>query len=257
MYYIKSTSGTVWNLVIIWGRRCYASSACISYMQTLIHKECNYNIYLHTSSACEDSDSFVKCFLPSVKWLDCMSDTAMLSKGSNCYYYIICVWILERLFSTNYVLVPNWQLWGLKSAVPIHRVGPVAECALPTLPCTLVLCTAIAPAGLGGTLLVLQFSGETVACAGHVCCSQGFLTKLGHLNRNPSLVPLCGDERAVQEVAGKGCTAAAPAAPASSLQPSPSSSTGQLPWPAESSQGQSQLGKTVTRDPGAGGGLCF
>lgn len=134
MYYIKNTSGTVWNLVIIWGRRCYASSACISYMQTLIHKECNYYIYLHTSSACEGADSFFKCFLPSVKWLDCTSDTAMLSKWSNCCYYIICVWILEKLFRTNYVLMPNWQLWGLKSAVHIHEVGPVAECALSARP---------------------------------------------------------------------------------------------------------------------------
>lgn len=157
MYYIKSTSGTVWNLVIIWGRRCYASSACISYMQTLIHKECNYYIYLHTSSACEGADSFVKCFLPSVKWLDCMSDTAMLSKGSNCYYYIICVWILEKLFSTNYVLVRNWQLWVLKSAVHIHGVGIMAECALSTLPCTSGSCTDItlgSPGGLLQTLLV-------------------------------------------------------------------------------------------------------
>lgn len=141
----------MWNLVIIWGRRCYASSACISYMQTLIHEKCNYYIYLHTSSACEGADSFVKCFLPSVKWLDCMSDTAMLSKGSNCYYYIICVWILERLFSRNYVLVLNWQLWGLKSAVHICGVGPVAECALPTLSCTSELGTAITPGSLGGS----------------------------------------------------------------------------------------------------------
>lgn len=169
MYYIKSTSGTVWNLVIIWGRRCYASSACISYMQTLIHKECNYYIYLHTSSACEGADSFVKCFLPSVKWLDCMSDTAMLSKGSNCYYCIICVRFPERLFSTNYVLVPNWQLWGLKSAVHIHRAGPGAGCALPTLPCTSESGTAIAPGALQvllQILLVLQSAGETVAWAG-------------------------------------------------------------------------------------------
>lgn len=36
-------------------------------MQTLIHRECNYYIYLHTSSAYEGVDSFVKCFLPSVK----------------------------------------------------------------------------------------------------------------------------------------------------------------------------------------------
>lgn len=85
-----------------------------------------------------------------------------------------------------------------------------------------------------------------MGCADDVCCSQGFLTKLEHPNRSPSLVPLSGDERAVWEVAGKGYTAAAPTSPVSSLQPAPSSSTGQLLWPAESSQGQSQLGRTVT-----------
>lgn len=172
-------------------------------MQTLIHKECNYYIYLHTSSACEGADSFVKCFLPSVKWLDCMSDTAMLSKWSNCYYYIICVWILEKLCSTNYVLVLNWQLWVLKSAVHIHGVGPTAECALPTLPCTSGSCTDItpgAPGGLTSDSSGLQFAAQTVACADRVCCSQGFLTKLEHLNRrllnifrSPSLIPLSGD----------------------------------------------------------------
>lgn len=50
--------------------------------------------------------------------------------------------------------------------------------------------------------------------------------KLEHLNRSTSLVPLSGDGRAVQEAAGKGCTAAAPTSPASSPQPSPSSSMG-------------------------------
>lgn len=159
MYYIKSTSGTVWNLVIIWGRRCYASSACISYMQTLIHKECNYYIYLHTSSACEGADSFVKCFLPSVKWLDCVSHTAMLSKGSNCYYYIICVWILERLFSTNYVLVPDWQLWGLK--LHIRRVVLWLSALCPPFPASWSHAQPsllVTLEGLLQTLLVLPFA---------------------------------------------------------------------------------------------------
>lgn len=149
---------------------------------------------------------------------------------------IITLFVLnsQNVVWYNYTLVPNWQLWGLKSAVYIHTVGTVA--ALPALPCAPESCTSIPPASVEGFTAYSYFcysrAGPQLVVpsppAGHLWCSRGiFLTKPGNLNRSPS-----GDERRVEERAacgrreGRGAQLRPPPLPASSLQPSRSQRSG-------------------------------
>lgn len=157
-------------------------------MQTLIHKECNYYLYLHASRACEGADSFVKCFFPSAKRLDCVSDTAGLGKGSNCYYYVICVGFLKGYLAQ----IMRWCQIGSSGdcSVYIDRVGTVAECALPTLPYTLESCIAITPVSVEGSMLIFDGCRQDACCA--PSCGSSVLEPRGfglNLARSPSAVP--------------------------------------------------------------------
>lgn len=144
--------------------------------------------------------------------------------------YLCC--ILETLFSTNYTLVPNWQLWGVTAAACIHSIG--AACSAHPAPCPGILSAE----GLTEEPLVLPaYKGCWTAAWPALCCGRGVSGWMRDLTEGRAF-SLSGDEGLVEEACRRLGRGAQLPPPSACLRPAAISlavAWGSCRWPAESS----------------------